>query len=535
MNKLTFLAVCMLLAFGLPSRGQNPAAPNFDLPAWDSTDRVRLGDFAGQIVVLDFFAYWCAPCRRASTDLEHGIAQYYAAKKGNPNGVPVRVLAINIERANPKQTAQFIASVGAGFVATDAEGKLLEKLGGASTPFIVIIDGTRGTEEEPEFVVVYKRAGFEGTKKLRQAIDSVKPARVDAKKQAGLDAERATGPPIVHKGGIAFEALLSSDIDLTTSALNYGQQKGGTEWNLSYVHSTFGEDYEPYPEFDFLGYPERLAETYDAGQAGLKQMLGERLALSAGGGVYSGFTDYRSLWLANYYKQQFDFIPGYAKPDPQGFNATTGLRWEYQPTTGFAEAAFLYARDEIAPGYEFEPQAGEAVHGREVLHTYAPALRFENVLTTRVRLLNELQLTSTSGREERLTYRGSVNIALGENWVWRTTGGYARENPVLRAWHIGSTLEFEFVPRWFVSAAGLHYKDTGEIENSLFVSTAAPGVTTWQGALGLRYAGEHHSFHFAAASVRSEYEPVEVGTRPFANLYRDRDWVSLRAAWALEF
>ena len=538
MRKLcSSIVLAFLFTSRLDSRAQSAVAADFDLPRWDSTNRVRLADFAGQIVVLDFFAYWCVPCRRASAAIEPGIAKYYAERKGNPHGVPVRVLAVNIEPDNPKQTAQFIKEVGADFVANDTDGKLITLLDGAGTPFIVVIDGTRGTKESPEFIIVYKRAGFEGTKTLRQVIDAIKPAHAAEKTsvhRAG-DPEHATGPPIVRKGGIAFETFFSSDVQLTTTAFKYGQQQGGTEWNLSYTHNTYGEDYEPYRPFDFLGFSQRLDESYDSGQVLLRQKLGDHLTLSASGGVYSGFTDYRSLWLANYYRQQFSFVPGYTEPDPHGFNASTGLRWEYQPTTGFVESSFLYANDEIAPGYEFEPQLGRAIHGRDILHTYAPSLTFENILTSRIRSLNEFQLTLTSEREPRYTYRGSVNVALGERWVCRTIAGYTLEDPSLRAWHVGSTLEFEFASRWFISASGLYYTDTGEIENSLFISTAAPGLTTWQGGMGLRYAGEHMSFHLAAAPVWSDYEPVEVGTRPFTNLYRDRDWISVQAAWAFEF
>ena len=82
---------------------------------------------------------------------------------------------------------------------------------------------------------------------------------------------------------------------------------------------------------------------------------------------------------------------------------------------------------------------------------------------------------------------------------------------------------------------GLYYSDTGEVENSLFISTAAPGVQTYQGGLGIRYAGKRSSFSLSAAPLRAEYDPVELGTRPFTNLYQNRTWVSVQAAWAIEF
>ncbi|MEK7780484.1 MAG: TlpA disulfide reductase family protein [Verrucomicrobiota bacterium] len=532
-----FLGFAALLSSVSTGRAESTPAPDFELPKWESTEKVKLVDFAGEIVVLDFFAYWCAPCRKASIEIEGGIQKYYAAKKGNPHGVPVRVVSINIEKDNPKLTAKYITETGAEFVLNDFDGALLEKLGGEATPFIVVIDGTHATKEKPDFRVSYKNAGFEGTKKLRPLIDGIKPPPKPAAAKSpdtGM-IETATGPPIARRGEISFETLLASDIEITSTTLSYDQKHGGTEWRINYTHNTLGEDYEPFTLFDFLGFPERITEEYDAGAVSLRQKLSEPLTLSVAGGGSQGFTDYRSLWLANYYKQQFSFVPGYETPRPYGYNASTGLRWEYLPATGFADATFLYTYDEIAPGYEYEPVPGVLVKGRDRLETYSPTLKFENLISRRVRMLNELQLTFTTGREVRYAYRNSINLALGERWVVRTLGGYTFENPTLRAWFAGATLEFEITPRWLVNVSGLYYHDTGEIENSAFISTAAPGIETWQGGLGLRYAGDVSSFSISVAPIWANYEPVTVGTRPFTNLYRDRDWFSVQAAWSVTF
>ena len=47
----------------------------FDLPTIDGTGRVRLADFKGRPLVVNFFASWCGPCQKELPDIAAAARQ----------------------------------------------------------------------------------------------------------------------------------------------------------------------------------------------------------------------------------------------------------------------------------------------------------------------------------------------------------------------------------------------------------------------------------------------------------------------------
>lgn len=151
-------------------------APDFTLPEWTTRSPVRLHDFAGQIVLLDFFVYWCPHCQAALPEVEKQIQDYYEARDGNPAGIPVQVVSINVEPSNPAQTTAFIQQYGLDLALDDGGRTVYSHYTLGGVPLFVLINGVAGSDHTQWEILDHKLGYVAGDHvAFRNKIDAIVP------------------------------------------------------------------------------------------------------------------------------------------------------------------------------------------------------------------------------------------------------------------------------------------------------------------------------------------------------------------------
>jgi thiol-disulfide isomerase/thioredoxin len=152
-----------LLALGcLAGLGPRPAlalgpgqkAADFKLPALtQGPGDIALKTLAGKVVLLDFWASWCEPCREELPELEK-LQKEYAAR-----GLVTVAVNLDQERAAAERAAKKLG-LGAVSVALDASGNVADKYDLPKMPSLFVLDRAG--------VIRFLHAGYGGAQELAQ-------------------------------------------------------------------------------------------------------------------------------------------------------------------------------------------------------------------------------------------------------------------------------------------------------------------------------------------------------------------------------
>jgi cytochrome c biogenesis protein CcmG/thiol:disulfide interchange protein DsbE len=139
------VALVALLAYGLaqnePDRsvdralaaGEREDAPELELPVLGGDGNGSLDDYRGQVVVLNFWASWCDPCKDESPLLE----KWHRRMRRDESGT---VLGVDMLDVTSRAQA-FIDDYGLTYpMLKDKEGEGLERFGVAQYPETFVID-----------------------------------------------------------------------------------------------------------------------------------------------------------------------------------------------------------------------------------------------------------------------------------------------------------------------------------------------------------------------------------------------------------
>lgn len=108
-----------------------PAAPDWELAGLDGKT-VKLSDFKGKVVVLNFWATWCPPCRREIPDLIALQKKY---------GKDLVVVGVSLDENGLAAVKSFVAKNGINYPVVMGDQKIASAYGGITAiPTTFVID-----------------------------------------------------------------------------------------------------------------------------------------------------------------------------------------------------------------------------------------------------------------------------------------------------------------------------------------------------------------------------------------------------------
>ncbi len=190
MPKVTTQLLIVLSVFVFTSIGHSQMyevgdiVENFTLTDRVTNQPVSLYDMEGKVIFLEWFAHWCPFCQAAAADIGPGITDYYNSLGGNPNGIEVMHVALNLQAGAEPQTQNFVSFFDLGLTLNDFNRAVADRFQVGGQPIFAIINGVADSSSHQQWELLYTELGYGSLnapiQTFRAAIDSVEAAVGDA-------------------------------------------------------------------------------------------------------------------------------------------------------------------------------------------------------------------------------------------------------------------------------------------------------------------------------------------------------------------
>ncbi len=163
-NQYFFIGFVVLLIgfgaflFGTSTDGSQSKAPDFTLPGIGKTT-VRLSDYKGKVIILDFWATWCPPCRAEIPGFIKLQEKY---------GDRLQIIGVSVDQNGPAAVEPFARKYGINYPIAYADGRVVQAYGGITgIPTTFVID--------PDFKIRRKYVGYQSLEVFERDIQALAP------------------------------------------------------------------------------------------------------------------------------------------------------------------------------------------------------------------------------------------------------------------------------------------------------------------------------------------------------------------------